>query len=122
MHNRSESVLSSDKLSELTEAWRIDGIGGVAGTPAVVNGVIYFGDWHGVVHTVWYISWNTTSPSAEDRLTISQRSIEEAFRLQRHRNESDQARGCNPARMTVTSRRTAALDGRLLAAVRAWRQ
>ncbi|MBA3473461.1 MAG: transposase domain-containing protein [Rubrobacter sp.] len=32
------------------------------------------------------------------------------------------ARGCNPARVTVTSRRTAALDGRLLAAVRAWRQ
>ncbi len=34
-----------------------------------------------------------------------------------HRNES--ARGRNPARVTVTSRRTAALDGRLLAAVRA---
>jgi outer membrane protein assembly factor BamB len=54
VHNRSESVLSSDKLSELTEAWRIDGIGGVAGTPAVVNGVIYFGDWHGVVHLLEY--------------------------------------------------------------------
>jgi hypothetical protein len=51
-----------------------------------------------------------------------ERSIEEGFRLQLHRNESDQARGCNPVRMTVTSRRTAALDGRLLAAVRAWRQ
>jgi hypothetical protein len=35
---------------ELTEAWRLDGIGGVTGTPAVVNGVVYFGDWHGVVH------------------------------------------------------------------------
>jgi len=32
------------------------------------------------------------------------------------------ARGCNPVRMTVTSRRTAALDGRVLAAVRAWRE
>jgi hypothetical protein len=32
------------------------------------------------------------------------------------------SRVCNPARVTVTSRRTAALDGRLLAAVRAWRQ
>jgi hypothetical protein len=30
--------------------------------------------------------------------------------------------GRNPARVTVTSRRTAALDGRLLAAVSAWRQ
>ena len=67
------------------------------------------------------LSW-FLSPSAEDRLTVSQRSVEEGFRLQRHRNESDQARGRNPARVTVTSRRTAALDGRLLAAVRAWRQ
>jgi hypothetical protein len=69
-------------LSEFTEAWRLDGIGGVTGT-------------------VWYISWNATSPSAEDRLTISQRSVEEGFRLQRHQNES--ARGRNPARGTVTS-------------------
>ena len=30
--------------------------------------------------------------------------------------------GRNPARVTVTSRRTAALDGRLPAAARAWRQ
>jgi len=30
--------------------------------------------------------------------------------------------GRNPARVTATSRRTAALDGRLLAAVRAWTQ
>lgn len=36
-------------LSELTETWRLDGIGGVTGTPAVVNGVVYFDDWHGVV-------------------------------------------------------------------------
>jgi hypothetical protein len=38
------------------------------------------------------------------------------------RNESDQAVGCNPARVTVTSRRTAALEDRLLAAASAWRQ
>ena len=37
-------------LSELTETWRPDGIGGVMGTPAVVNGAVYLGDWHGVVH------------------------------------------------------------------------
>ncbi len=49
-NNRSESVLSSGKLSELTETWSFDGIDGVTGTPAVVNGVVYFGDWHGVVH------------------------------------------------------------------------
>jgi hypothetical protein len=45
-----------------------------------------------------------------------------AFRLQRDRNESDQARARKPSRVTLTSRRTAAFDGRLLAAVRAWRQ
>lgn len=29
---------------------KLDGIGGVTDTSAVVNGVVYFGDWHGVVH------------------------------------------------------------------------
>jgi hypothetical protein len=33
-----------------------------------------------------------------------------------------QRTGRNPASVTSTSRRTAALDGKLLAAVRAWRQ
>lgn len=33
-----------------------------------------------------------------------------------------QRAGCNPVRVTVTSRRTAASDGRALAAARAWRQ
>ena len=35
---------------------------------------------------------------------------------------TSQRGGRNPARVTMTSRRTAALDGRLLAAVRTWRQ
>jgi hypothetical protein len=72
-------------------------------------------------YIVWYITRNATSPSAEDRLTLSQRSVEEGFRLQRYQTTT-QPGGRNPARVTVTSRRTAALDGRLLAAVRAWRQ
>jgi hypothetical protein len=38
---RFESLLSSDKASELTEAWRLDGIDGVTNTPAVVNDVAY---------------------------------------------------------------------------------
>jgi hypothetical protein len=68
-NNRSESVLLSDKLSELTETCKLNGIGGVTGTPAVVNGV-----WStSATGAVWYISWNATSPSAEDRLTVSQR-------------------------------------------------
>jgi hypothetical protein len=37
-------------LSELTETWRLDGIGGLTGIPALVNGRVYIGDWHGVVH------------------------------------------------------------------------
>jgi hypothetical protein len=57
-------------------------------------------------------------PSAEDRLTFSQRSVQEGFRLQRHQRTSQRG-GRNPARVTPTSRRTAASDGRLLAAPRA---
>ena len=44
---------------------------------------------------MWYLSWKATSPSAEDRLTVSQRSVEEGFRLQRHQNES--ARRAQPS-------------------------
>ena len=29
---------------------RLDGIDGVTDTPAMVNGVVYFGAWHGEVH------------------------------------------------------------------------
>ncbi len=60
----------------------------------MVNGVVYLRDW-----TVSYISWNATSPSAEDRLTVSQRSVQEGCRLQRHRNES--ARGVQPSQSVV---------------------
>lgn len=55
--------------------------------------------------------------SADDRLTVPQRSVEEGFRS--GGIGTGQRGGRNPARVTVTSRRTAALDGRLLAAVRA---
>ena len=60
------------------------------------------------------------SPVWQDGLTGSQRSVEESFRL-RHIGTS-QCEGRNPARVTWTSRWTAALDGRLLATVRACRQ
>jgi hypothetical protein len=39
-------------------------------------------------------SWNATSPSAEDQLTVSKRRVQEGFRLQRRQNES--ARGAQP--------------------------
>src|SRR5215207_1022798 len=50
---------------------------------------------HSICGMVWYISLNATSPSAHDRLTVSQPSIEEGCRLQRHRNAS--VRGAQPS-------------------------
>jgi hypothetical protein len=44
------------------------------------------------------------------------------FRVAREVARAQVRGGRNPARVTLRSRRTAALDGRLLAAVRAWRQ
>ena|SRR5215207_7850858 len=67
----------------------------VTDAPAVVNGVVSFAAWHGVV-------LRRASDSRGIRTT--------------------QCGGRNPASVTVTSRRTAASDGRLLAAARAWRQ
>ncbi len=49
-------------------------------------------------------------------------NVEQGFRLLWHRNKLDHARERTPTRVTLTSRRTAAFDGRLLAAARAWRQ
>jgi hypothetical protein len=71
-----------------------------------------------VVHLL-ELSWNITPPSAEDRLILSQRSVERASGSSGI--GTSQRGGRNPASVTVTSRRTAALDGGLLAAVRAWR-
>ena len=49
-YRRSLALARKGSLSELTEAWRLGGIGGFTGTSTVVNGVIFFGDWHGAVH------------------------------------------------------------------------
>ncbi|MCZ6529423.1 MAG: PQQ-binding-like beta-propeller repeat protein [Chloroflexi bacterium] len=51
MHNRTESILSSDNVDQLKEAWRIE-TGGVTSTPVIVDGVVYFGDWLGFVRAV----------------------------------------------------------------------
>ncbi len=51
VHNRTESTLSAANVDQLEEAWRIE-TGGVTGTPAVVDGVVYFGDWLGTVRAV----------------------------------------------------------------------
>lgn len=52
MHNSSESLLSVETVPSLTVKWRRAAPGGVTGTPAVVEGVVYFGDWSGWVRAV----------------------------------------------------------------------
>ena len=51
-HNRAETRISPDNVSCLEILWRIDDLGGVSGTPVVVDGVVYFGDWNGWLHAV----------------------------------------------------------------------
>lgn len=50
--NPDEAVLTPDNVGELAPAWEIEGDQGVSGTPTVVDGTVYFGDWAGVVHAV----------------------------------------------------------------------
>jgi polyvinyl alcohol dehydrogenase (cytochrome) len=47
-----ETKLSPTNVSGLQPAWRMDGLTGQTSTPAVVDGVVYFGDWTGKVHAV----------------------------------------------------------------------
>jgi len=48
--NRLERSISPDTVDRLAPRWRVDGLSAVTSTPAVVKGVVYFGDWSGVVH------------------------------------------------------------------------
>jgi outer membrane protein assembly factor BamB/lysophospholipase L1-like esterase len=50
--NTAEDTLAPDNIGGLAPRWRVDGISGVTSTPAVVDGVAYFGDWSGVLHAV----------------------------------------------------------------------
>jgi len=50
--NGVESVLSPFNVGCLERRWGVDGLAGVTSTPAVVGGVVVFGDWDGVVHAV----------------------------------------------------------------------
>ena len=50
--NPAETKLSPDNVTGLAPRWRFDGLSGVTSTPAVVDGVVYFGDWSGVFHAV----------------------------------------------------------------------
>src|SRR5262245_37411514 len=46
------SNITPANVATLHEKWRIDGIDGVTSTPAVMDGVVYFGAWDGSVRAV----------------------------------------------------------------------
>jgi len=50
--NPNESAISVQSADTLGPAWSIDDLTGVTGTPVVVDGIAYFGDWNGVVWAV----------------------------------------------------------------------
>ena len=50
--NPAEKKISAGNVGHLAARWRIDGLPGETGTPAIVNGTAYFGDWGGVFHAV----------------------------------------------------------------------
>jgi polyvinyl alcohol dehydrogenase (cytochrome) len=61
-----ERSITPDNVSSLHVSWSRGGLTGVTGTPAVVNGVVYFGDWKG---NMWAVSassgatrWHTPLP------------------------------------------------------------
>jgi len=51
-NNTAETTLSPDNVGQLVPRWRFDGLSAVTSTPAVVDGVVYFGDWSGVFHAL----------------------------------------------------------------------
>ena len=42
-----EATLAPETVADLAPVWQVDGVLGVTGTPAVVDGVVYVGDWTG---------------------------------------------------------------------------
>lgn len=54
--NLNETGIDSTSVASLTQTWAKAGIVGVTGTPVIVGGVAYFGDWTG---TVWAVQMTT---------------------------------------------------------------
>jgi polyvinyl alcohol dehydrogenase (cytochrome) len=61
-----DRTITAANVHTLTKSWSKDGLTGVSGTPAVVDGVAYFGDWNG---TLWAVKaatgaevWHTPIP------------------------------------------------------------
>src|SRR5215475_1366434 len=50
--NPAEKTLSPANVHRLAPRWRVEGLSAVTSTPAVVDGVVYFGDWSGVFRAV----------------------------------------------------------------------
>src|SRR5262249_5402167 len=50
--NTAEKSISPDNVAQLVPRWRVDGLSAVTSTPAVVAGVVYFGDSSGAVHAL----------------------------------------------------------------------
>jgi polyvinyl alcohol dehydrogenase (cytochrome) len=50
--NPEESEVTVDTAADLARRWSIDDLIGVTGSPTVVDGVAYVGDWAGAVHAV----------------------------------------------------------------------
>lgn len=47
-----ETAPSPDNVASLSPAWELDGINGVTGTPIVLDGTVYIGDWTGHVRAL----------------------------------------------------------------------
>ncbi|MFN8035436.1 MAG: PQQ-binding-like beta-propeller repeat protein [Acidimicrobiia bacterium] len=45
-------TITAANVDKLAKVWSKDGVTGVTGTPAVVDGVVYFGDWKGSMSAV----------------------------------------------------------------------
>jgi polyvinyl alcohol dehydrogenase (cytochrome) len=84
-YGRVDAMIDSSNLSELGMAWEGTAPGGVTGTPAVYDGVVYWADWVGNVHAdkmtdgteVWtkkFARGFTSSPYVDvDRVYLSDR-------------------------------------------------
>src|SRR5438128_1285817 len=51
-----ETIINRGNVAKLTKSWSKSGVVGVSGTPAVADGVAYFGDWQG---TMWAVKADT---------------------------------------------------------------
>jgi polyvinyl alcohol dehydrogenase (cytochrome) len=82
-NNDSETAISIESVATLAEVWRHTDNGGVTGTPVIVDGLVFYGDWNGVVHAAdactGELMWSTsvsdrpvgTSLAVEDGLVVA---------------------------------------------------